>query len=127
MIFGDIVALAKAGFTPADIREFMQKTDASASDNGSPIPPSTSEDTSDGAAHEESTPAASEQPAQPSGASEDANKIAELEKQLAELSAQSEKLKADLTAAQKVNTGRDLSGSVGDQDKALDDLVRSFM
>lgn len=117
--FSDIVALAKAGYTPDQVNKLLQE----AKEMDSPIPPYTNPEPA-GAAEKDPEPQPSEPenipPAAPAGDGKSA------EDEIKKLQDQINKLQSDLTAAQKANTGRDLSGR-SDKDKALDDIVRSFM
>lgn len=109
--FGDIVALAKQGYKPADIKELMAldipetpeapETPEPPAEN--PAPPEKSDDT---ATEAKATP----QPA------EDTTKDAEIEA-----------LKAKVSELQKTNQTVNQSGNEPDPQKDLDDIVRSFM
>lgn len=118
--FGDIVALAKQGYKPADIKELMSMyipenetpaTDPGASLSGAtqPDPIPTPEPTP--APNDPETPAKAT--GQPGESEQDKARIAELEKQIKDL--------------QATNQSKDVSGNVPDPQKGIDDLVRSFM
>lgn len=108
--FGDIVALAKQGYKPADIKELMaldipetpeaHETETPAEN---PTPPEKSEDPATSAK-------ATEQP------EEDKTKDEEIEA-----------LRAKVAELQKNNQTANQSGNAPDPQKDLDDIVRSFM
>lgn len=119
MILADIIALARAGYTPAQVKELMQLNaeQESAKPEGAPkIPPKEEEQ------HE----------AQNGGTEEGTKKAdnkeatAELQKQLDDLRKNLEKAKNDLAAAQKKNTTQDMTGQK-EKEETLEDIVRSFM
>jgi hypothetical protein len=107
--FGDIIALAKQGYKPADIKELMAldipetpeapETEATAE---VPADPEVSDDTATAAK-------ATAQPAED-------NKDAEIEA-----------LRAKVSELQKTNQTVNQSGNEPDPQKDLDDIVRSFM
>lgn len=118
MKFGDIMALAKSGFTYSNIKELMaMDTEGSQEviiEDATPgINDTSPEDT--GAV---ATPAPAPVPEK---ASPDYGE--EIQKLKDEL----QKTKADLAKAQKANAHADVSGNVPDPQKTLDDIVRSFM
>lgn len=112
----DIIALAKAGYKAAEIKELLSMDKE----------PDGSEGPAEIAAREpaqpepenESIPRQADEPAQ----DESASKIKELEDQLAQL-------RADLAAAQKRNTSADLSPNAPLQDsqEVLNEIARGFM
>lgn len=108
--FGDIVALAKQGYKPADIKELMaldipETNEAPETETPAenPAPPEKSEDPATSAK-------ATEQP------EEDKTKDEEIEA-----------LKAKVAELQKTNQTVNQSGNTPDPQKDLDDMVRSFM
>ena len=114
--FGDIVALAKQGYKPADIKELMSLDIPD--DNPAPAPVQTPEKVNPGPTPEPSpAPDDTETPAkatgQPVESEEDKARIAELEKQIKDL--------------QSTNQSKDVSGNVQDPQTDIDDFVRSFM
>lgn len=121
-LFSDIVTLAKAGYTPAEVKELMQ-LNIEVSDSSHPYTSTETDAPADSKAS--TTSETSSVPA--AGALESApDPEPQPNPQVESLKAEIEKLKSDLTAAQKVNTGRDLSAS-GSSDDTLTDIVRSFM
>lgn len=115
MIFSDIIALAKAGYSPADVKELLS-IDTTPSVSSPPVnntpaggdikdPP------------EEPKPEQPKQPEpkpeQPEEPSEDQKRIAELEKALAE--------------AQKLNVNKDLSDKIISDEDKLKELFKGFM
>ena len=107
--FGDLVALAKQGYKPADIKELMaldipEATEAPETETPAEVPadPEVSDDTATAAK-------ATAQPAED-------NKDAEIEA-----------LKAKVSELQKTNQATDQSGNTPDPQEDLDDIVRSFM
>lgn len=106
-IFADIVALAKAGYTPAQVKELMEIDRAPISEEAAEIP-----------AKEPEQP---EQPKEP----ETDEKETEATSQIAEMQKQINTLKEQLKTAQKNNTKKDLAGNK--PEKTLDDIVRNFM
>ena len=119
--FGDIVALAKQGYKPADIKELMSldipDNETPATEPGASLSGATLSDPN--IPTPEPTPALNdtETPAkatgQPVESDEDKARIAELEKQIKDL--------------QATNQAKDVSGNIPDPQKSIDDLVRSFM
>lgn len=114
--FGDIVALAKQGYKPADIKELMSMDIPD--DNPAPAPVQTPEKVNPEPTPEP-TPAPNdpETPAkatgQPGESEQDKARIAELEKQIKDL--------------QSTNQSKDVSGNIQDPQTDIDDFVRSFM
>ena len=107
---GDIFALAKQGYKPADIKELMALD--------IPESPEASETTEPPA----------EVPADPE-VSDDTATAAKATAQQAEdnKDAEIEALKAKVSELQKTNQATDQSGNEPDPQKDLDDIVRSFM
>lgn len=105
--FGDIVALAKQGYKPADIKELMAlDTPEEPEAPETPEPPAPTE-----------TPKDTETPAKATGQpAEDTTKDAVIEA-----------LKAKVAELQKTNQTANQSGNTPDPQKDLDDIVRSFM
>ena len=113
--FGDIVALAKQGYKPADIKELMSMD---IPDETTPAPVQTPEKVNPEPTPEPAhTPDDTETPAkatgQPVESEQDKARIAELEKQIKDL--------------QSTNQSKDVSGNVQDPQTDIDDFVRSFM
>lgn len=114
--FGDIVALAKQGYKPADIKELMSLDIPD--DNPAPAPVQTPEKVNPEPTTEPTpAPNDTETPAkatgQPVESEQDKARIAELEKQIKDL--------------QSTNQSKDVSGNVQDPQTDIDDFVRSFM
>jgi len=119
MILADIIALARAGYTPAQVKELMQLNaeQESAKPEAAPeIPPKEERqpDEQNGGAEEHPNEA------------DNKEATAELQKQLDDLRKNLEKAKNDLAAAQKKNTSQDMTGQK-EPDTTLEDIVRSFM
>lgn len=113
--FGDIVALAKQGYKPADIKELMSMD---IPDETTPAPVQTPEKVNPEPTPEPTpAPNDTETPAkatgQPVESEQDKARIAELEKQIKDL--------------QSTNQSKDVSGNVQDPQTDIDDFVRSFM
>lgn len=109
--FGDIIALAKQGYKPADIKELMALDIPE-----TPEAPETPEPPAEDPAPTD-TPKDTETPAKATGQpAEDTTKDAEIEA-----------LKAKVSELQKTNQTTDQSGNEPDPQKDLDDIVRSFM
>ena len=108
MKFTDIIALAKAGYSPADVREFMNK-DISDTSTTAPEAVSPAPDVETTAPE-----AVSLAPDVVSELTEDQKKIIDLEAKIAEM--------------QKANVNKNLSDvdNTSDEDR-LKELVRSFM
>ena len=109
--FGDIVALAKQGYKPADIKELMTLDIPEAPETpespetGKEDPTPAPEPTDDPATEAKATP-------QPGEVDKD-KEIEELKKTVAEL--------------QKTKQSENQAGNAPDPQKDLDDIVRSFM
>ena len=114
--FGDIVALAKQGYKPADIKELLA---FDIPDENAPAPVQEPEKVTPEPTPEQTTPQLDDNPtpAKATGqqleSEQDKERIAELEKQIKEL--------------QSNNQSKDVSGNVQDPQADLDDIVRSFM
>ena len=113
-LFGDIVALAKAGFTPAAVKELMamdkQQTPAEE--------------------HPEILPEEEEQPEDENAPEEPEKEKAkpELKDNTEELQKQIDDLKKQLKEAQKNNTKKNLSNeALVSKTNTIDEIVRSFM
>lgn len=119
MIFGDIIALAKQGYKPADIKELLALSteDAAPAQRSAETPAKES-----GQPEPEKAPDA----AAPETVKEDTNE--DLQKQISDLKKQLEKTQADLEIAQKANrSGPDKASDNKTAEDALADLVRSYM
>lgn len=106
--FGDIVALAKQGYKPADIKELMAldiPEEPESTETGKEDPTPAPESTDDTATEAKATP-------QPVEVDKD-KEIEELKKTVAEL--------------QKTKQSENQAGNAPDPQKDLDDIVRSFM
>lgn len=117
MKFGDIMALAKSGFTYSNIKELMaMDTEGSQElviEDATPgIIDNSPKDT--GAV----APAPAPAPEKPSP---------DYGEEIQKLKDELQKTKADLAKAQKANAHADVSGNAPDPQKNLDDIVRSFM
>lgn len=114
-LFGDIVALAKAGFTPAAVKELMamDKQQTPAEEPAEILP-------KEGVQPEEEK--APEEPEKEEAKPElKDNKTEELQKQI-------DDLKKQLKEAQKNNTKKNLSNEVpASKTNTIDEIVRSFM
>ena len=107
----DIVALSKAGFKYAEIKDLMNTEIPEAPQpqpDPEPQPPTEPEPP---APNDTETPAKAT--GQPVESTEDQKRIAELEKQLADM--------------QKQNQSKDVSGNVPDPQDTINDIVRGFM
>ncbi len=119
MIFGDIIALAKQGYKPADIKELLALSTEDAAPAQKPAETPAEES---GQPEPEKAPAA----AAPETVKEDTNE--DLQKQISDLKKQLEKTQADLEIAQKANrSGPDKASDNKTSEDALADLVRSYM
>lgn len=114
MKFSDILALAKQGYKPSDIKELISLTeDTQTSGTEEPAETAPKEVTQPEPAKVIDTPA-------PTAIGE-SDKIKELEAQLAQV-------RKDLEKAQKNNTKHDNSGEPPpDRQQVLNDIVRGFM
>lgn len=119
MIFGDIIALAKQGYKPADIKELLALSTEDAAPAQKPAETPAEES---GQPEPEKAPAA----AAPETVKEDTNE--DLQKQISDLKKQLEKTQADLEIAQKANrSGPEKASDQKTAEDALADLVRSYM
>ena len=115
--FGEIIALAKQGYKPADIKELMSLEIPD--DNTAPAPVQTPEKVEQDPIAEQTTPTpddtatTAKATVQPVESDQDKARIAELEKQIKDL--------------QSTNQSKDVSGNVQDPQTDIDDFVRSFM
>ncbi len=114
MNLSDIIALAKAGYKPKDIKELIE-LGKEAQTTGAEEPAETDP-------KEDPQPEPEKAPAEPASADPGAIKIKELEAQLAQV-------RQDLAKAQRNNTSRDNSGAAGPEDPqaVLNDIARKFM
>ena len=107
----DIVALSKAGFKYAEIKDLMN-TEIPEAPQPQPEPePQPQPEPEPPALDEPETPAKAT--GQPAESTEDQKRIAELEKQIEEL--------------QKKNQSTDVSGNIPDPQETINDIVRGFM
>ena len=106
-IFADIVALAKAGYTPAQVKELMEIDKAPISEEAAEIQ-----------AKEPEQPEQQKEPETDEQEQDATSQIAEMQKQI-------ESLKDQLKTAQKNNTKKDLADTK--PKNTLDDIVRNFM
>ena len=107
----DIVALSKAGFKYAEIKDLMN-TEIPEAPQPQPEPePQPPTEPEPPAPNDTETPAKAT--GQPVESTEDQKRIAELEKQLADM--------------QKQNQSKDVSGNVPDPQDTINDIVRGFM
>ena len=119
MIFGDIIALAKQGYKPADIKELLALSTEDAA---------TAQKSAETLAEESGQPEPEKAPdaAAPETVKEDTNE--DLQKQISDLKKQLEKTQADLEIAQKANrSGPEKASDNKTAEDALADLVRSYM
>ena len=121
MIFSDLVALAKAGYKPADVKEILSMDAKKPAGNEEPaeIPAGAS-----GQPEPEKEAAAA--PANPSQEIEQNKTLAE---QVEDLKKQLAKTQEDLAKAQQANTRTDSSEGAKKPttDEQLQDLIRSYM
>lgn len=119
MIFGDIIALAKQGYKPADIKELLALSTEDAAPAQKPA-----ETPAEESGHPE--PEKASDAAAPETVKEDNTE--DLQKQISDLKKQLEKTQADLEIAQKANrSGPDKASDQKTAEDALADLVRSYM
>ena len=118
MKFGDIMALAKSGFTYANIKELMEMDTG---DSKEVI----LEDATPGIT--DVSPDVSGADAKPAPAPEQEKKSIDYGEEIKKLQAELQKTKEDLAKAQKANAHADVSGNKPDPQSTLDDIVRSFM
>ena len=114
MKFSDIIALAKAGYKPGEIKELLalQTPDDAASDDA--------QEPAEILPKEEVQPAP-EKAEEPTAAADDRDE------EIKALKDQITALRSDLKKAQNNNARTDLSGEKPDPQAQLNDLVRSFM
>lgn len=115
MLIGDLVALARAGYTPAQVKEIlaMQTNEAE----------SKPEEAAEILPREEAQPEQQNNEPEaeaPASRNNDQEEIAKLQKEL-------EQVKADLIKAQNMNLRQNNAGKEKSQDEALQDIVRAFM
>lgn len=112
MTIGDIVALAKAGYKPADVKELIEMTKEEKKDIA---------DTSNSAIDDSSEPAAEVSPS--------ASAAPEEPEDDTDYKALYEQAKKDLATAQKENVTKDISSAEDDQSDAdiIKDLIKEFM
>ena len=126
MIFSDIIALAKAGYSPADVKELMElNTDTSIDNSASSGHIVTTPDQSGSGEAEDKK----EYPAQEPKKEEPEKKDPEPEiktEEAAMYKMEIDRLKRSLAEAQKNNVTKDLSDKLSDEDK-LNNLFRGFM
>lgn len=120
MKLDEIIALAKAGYKKKDIDAIIAENekpshDANSSASGESLV--VEETTNDAPAETEEVEAVEEAPKE----SDIANEA------LSAAYAEIEKLKADLSAAQKLNTTKEVTNTVDNDAKTVEDMVRSFM
>lgn len=112
MTIGDIVALAKAGYKPADVKELIEMTKEEKKDIA---------DTSDPANDDSSEPAAEVSPL--------ASAVPDKTEDDTDYKALYEQAKKDLATAQKENVNKDISSAEDNQSDAdiIKDLIKEFM
>lgn len=118
MKFGDILALAKSGFTYTNIKELM----AMDTDGTQEL---VVEDATPGIT--DISPMDTGASATPAPAPEPEKASPDYGEEIQKLKDELQKTKADLAKAQKANAHADVSGNAPDPQKNLDDIVRSFM
>ena len=119
--FGDLVALAKAGYTPAEVKEILKLSGGAEADKP--------EDAAEILPKEEAQPELpkKEEAEDPKRAEDNSNaELVELQQSVQMLTTELEKTKKDLAAAQKLNTRKDGSG-MRESDTSVEDVVRGFM
>ena len=126
MIFSDIIALAKAGYSPADVKELMAiNTDTSIDNSASSEQKVITPDQSGSGEAEDKK----EDPAPDPKKEEPEKKDPEPEiktEEAAMYKMEIDRLKRSLAEAQKNNVTKDLSDKLSDEDK-LNNLFRGFM
>lgn len=116
MIFGDIIALAKAGYSPADVKELLSVDTSSLEsppDNTTPAGGDKKIEEPKEEPKQEPKEEPKQEPEKPGEPTDDQKKIAELEKALAE--------------AQKLNANKDLSDKVISDEDKIKELFKGFM
>ena len=120
----DIVALARQGFTPADIKELIAESDSS----GDLIEEGEQKTPEEG---EQKTPeedqVKDEPEADPEGAIDYKAKYEELEKRFSELQKESSETHNKLQKAQEHNVTKQITGNTETDSELITDFVRSFM
>lgn len=115
--FGDIVALAKQGYKPADIKELLALDIPETTETPAvvePIQGSTPDPTPEQTTPQlDDNPTPAKETGQQLESEQDKARIAELEKQVKDL--------------QSTNQSKDVSGNIQDPQTDIDDFVRSFM
>lgn len=118
MKFSDLIALAKAGYKPGEVKELLSLGDngASGAEKADEILPKEEEQPEQQNAQQKEA----EEP-EDNGAPSDDDKIKDLEAQITAL-------KAELKKAQKDNSKKDISGTEKkDPQEVLNEIARSFM
>lgn len=122
MKFGDIISLAKAGFTPADIREFMQSTADETPEQEAGRP----EEIEKGLLGDSVEKVDNLQDKDILDQSEAAGSV-DYKKQYDELKAEFDKLKKSLQTVQADNTRKDLTGDKEDPQEIFSKVMAGFM
>ncbi len=107
MRLSDLMAFVRAGYKPGEIKELLELTKDDKPEGPAEIP-----------AKEQEQP--EPEKAEPSSGAGSDDQIQQMQQKIQEL-------ETKLTAAQKQNTQKDISGDVPDDSKEIEDLVRSFM
>lgn len=115
MKFGDLIALAKAGYKPSEIKELLS-LDAESAGVEKPAETVPKEETQPEPEKTE------EKPAEP-----EAEKPEDINNDMHELQAEIDRLREQLAKAQKQNTSTDTSGNLKDPQEELNEIVRRFM
>lgn len=118
MIIGDLVALAKAGYTPAQVKEILSLQVPEA--NGKPEEPAA-------IFPKEETQPEPENNVPEAEVTANENSGGELQETIDSLKAELEKVKRDLAEAQENNIRRDNSGNKPNKQEQLNNIVRAFM
>ena len=114
MKFGDLIALAKAGYKPSEIKELLS-LDAESAGVEKPAETVPKEETQPEPEKTE------EKPADP-----EAEKPEDID-DMHELQAEIDRLRQQLAKAQEENTKKDTSGNLKDPQEELNEIVRRFM
>ena len=132
MKFADLIALAKQGYTPKDIRELLSLGD-NPTKNGTDFPPdqtATNDNEDDPNSNNEGNGDGNENPT-PDQNTEDKNSptldSAKGGDEIAELKKKLEEMQAALEKAQKANVDKELDKKPDDLDSKLSDMFREFM
>lgn len=120
MLLKDLVVLAKAGYSPAQVKEILSmetESKAEAEEAPAAVPKEETQPEAQNAETEASTPKLTE------------DIVSALEKQVQELKNELEFNKTALSKAQQSNANADISGSAKTEteEQALANIVRSFM